>query len=123
MKCDLDAKEKEHARMRKGLVAVGWISQGYVQDRGPGAGGPCCQWTRKVRGRTVAVAMSKEQYGALRGAITGWREVQKIPDRMQQLIRQRILGTLPDTRRRRRLTRKVLGLNQASFHPDSAPCQ
>ena len=39
-----------------------WISEGYVQDRGPGAGGPCYQWTRKVRGKTVSVALSREQY-------------------------------------------------------------
>lgn len=111
MKFDLDAIEKEYARLRKGLVAVGWISQGYVQDRGPGAGGPCYQWTRKVRGKTVSVALSKEQYEALREAIAGWREVQTTLDRMQKLTRQRIFGTLPDTRRRKPLTRKVLGLN------------
>jgi hypothetical protein len=89
---------------------AGWISPGYVQDRGPGAGGPCYQWTRKVRGKTVSVALSKEQYEAMREAIEGWREVEGILDRMQKLTRQRIFGTLPDTRRRKPLTKKVLGL-------------
>ena len=41
MKFDLKAIEKEYAQLRERLVTVGWISQGYVQDRGPGAGGPC----------------------------------------------------------------------------------
>jgi len=50
----------EHLRTR--LAKVGWISQGYVQDRGPGAGGPCYQWTRKVKGKTVSVALSRQQY-------------------------------------------------------------
>ena len=111
MKLDLSKIEKEYAELRTRLAQVGWISQGYVQDRGPGAGGPCYQWTRKVRGKTVSVALSKEQYIALKEAISGWREMESIVDRMQQLSRQMIFGTLPDTRRRKPLTKKVLGLN------------
>jgi hypothetical protein len=111
MKLDLSKIEKEYAELRSRLAQVGWISQGYVQDRGPGAGGPCYQWTRKVRGKTVSVALSKEQYGALKEAICGWREMESIVDRMQQLSRQMIFGTLPDTRRRKPLTKKLLGLN------------
>lgn len=68
--------EGEYARLRARLAGVGWISEGYVQDRGPGAGGPCYQWTRKVKGKTVSVALSREQYEALRSAIANWREVQ-----------------------------------------------
>jgi len=81
-----------------------------VQDRGRGAGGPCYQWTRKVRGKTVSVAFSKEQYEALKEAIENWRELESALDRRQKLARQRIFGTLPDTRRRKPLTKKVLGL-------------
>lgn len=110
MKVDLASLEMEYDRLRAGLLKVGWISQGYVQDRGPGAGGPCYQWTRKVRGKTVSVALSKEQYEALKEAIENWREIQAVLDRMQKLTRQRIFGTLPDTRRRKPLTKKVLGL-------------
>src|SRR2546426_11390460 len=51
---ELAAWEKEYARLREHLGRVGWISEGYVQDRGPGAGGPCYQWTRKLRGKTVS---------------------------------------------------------------------
>lgn len=110
MKVDLVAVEAEYERLRGELGRVGWISPGYVQDRGPGAGGPCYQWTRKVRGKTVSVALSREQYEAMREAIEGWREVEQILARMQKLTRQRIFGTLPDTRRRKPLTKKVLGL-------------
>jgi len=110
MKLDLPAIQKEYDQLRARLRQVGWISQGYVQDRGPGAGGPCYQWTRKVRGKTVSVALSKEQFGALREAIGGWREVESILDEMQKLTRQMIFGTLPDTRRRKPLSKRVLGL-------------
>lgn len=101
----------EYAQLRQRLAQVGWISQGYVQDRGPGAGGPCYQWTRKVKGKTVSVALSREQYQALREAIENWRQLQVTLQQMQALSRQFLFGTLPDTRRRKRLTKKVLGLN------------
>ena len=52
----------DYQRLRRQWAGVGWISEGYVQDRGPGAGGPCYQWTRKVRGKTLSVALSKEQF-------------------------------------------------------------
>ena len=68
--------EIQYAHLRRRLADVGWISEGYAQDRGPGAGGPCYQWTRKVKGKTVSVALSKEQYEWLRRAIAQWRELQ-----------------------------------------------
>src|SRR3990170_7570137 len=94
--------QREYARLAQRLSATGWISLGYVQDRGPGAGGPCYQWTRKVKGKTVSVALSKEQYEALRQAIDNWRQLQATLQEMQRLSRQLIFGTLPDTRRRKR---------------------
>jgi len=109
MNIDLPQLQAEYARLQSRLAQAGWISQGYVQDRGPGAGGPCYQWTRKVRAKTVSVALSKEQFQALQQAIQNWREVHSILDRMQTISRQVIFGTLPDTRRRKRLTKKVLG--------------
>jgi len=110
MKVDLPQINREYARLRKRLAQVGWISQGYVQDRGPGAGGPCYQWTRKVKGKTVSVALSQEQFEALQEAIENWRQIQDLLQQMQVLSRSMIFGTLPDTRRRKRLTKRVLGL-------------
>jgi hypothetical protein len=111
MKVDSKQLETAYGRLRVRLAQVGWISQGYVQDRGPGAGGPCYQWTRKVKGKTVSVALSKEQYEALRQAIDNWRQLQAMLQEMQRLSRQLIFGTLPDTRRRKRLSKRVLGTN------------
>jgi len=110
MKFNVKQIEAEYARLRTRLAEVGWLSHGYVQDRGPGAGGPCYQWTRKVKAKTVSVALSQEQYVALKQAIENWHELKNILDRMQVLSRQMIFGTLPDPRRRKRLTKKDLGL-------------
>ena len=105
------AKLKNHyAKLRSQLAQVGWISRGYVQDRGPGAGGPCYQWTRKVKAKTVSVALSKEQYEALREAIDNWKELEQTLRQMQLLSRKMIFETLPNPPRRKRLGKKVLGL-------------
>src|SRR3990170_3673491 len=102
--------QREYARLAQRLSATGWISEGYVQDRGPGAGGPCYQWTRKVKAKTLSVALSQEQYQALQQAIESWRQVQEILQRMQVLSREVIFRTLPNPPRRKRLGNKVLGL-------------
>jgi hypothetical protein len=102
--------EAQYAQLRKRLAKTGWISEGYVQDRGPGAGGPCYQWTRKVKGKTVSVALSREQFEWLRTAIIGWRQLQTILKEMQRLSRQVLFETVPHPPRRKRLGKKVLGL-------------
>src|SRR5436189_5331740 len=94
--------EKQYAQLRRRLAHLGWISEGYVQDRGPGAGGPCYQWTRKVKGKTVSVALSKEQFDWLKAAITQWRELQGTLKAMQRLSRQVLFETVPHPPRRKR---------------------
>jgi hypothetical protein len=99
-----------YERLRKRLAKVGWISEGYVQDRGPGAGGPCYQWTRKVKGKTVSVALSREQFEWLREAIINWRTAKQTLREMQRLSRQVLFATVPNPPRRKRLGKKTLGL-------------
>ena len=111
MKPDIKKLRSEYRKLQRQLAAIGWISHGYVQDRGPGAGGPCYQWTRKEKKKTVSVALSKEQYQAMQAAIENRRKVQETLSRMEQISRLVIFGTLPDTRRRKPLTMQVLGLN------------
>ena len=110
MNINLPPLNAQYVRLRAGLGQVGWISHGFVQDRGPGAGGPCYQWTRKVKGKTVSVALSRPQYDALKQAIENWREVQQTLQHRQVLSREIIFGTLPNPPRRKRLGKKVLGL-------------
>jgi len=99
----------QYAQLRRRLARVGWISEGYVQDRGPGAGGPCYQWTRKVKAKTVSVALSREQFEWLRTAIAEWRQVQATLKEMQRLSRCVLFETLPNPPRRKRLGQNILG--------------
>lgn len=110
MKDHLLPWEAQYARLRERFKNLGWISEGYVQDRGPGAGGPCYQWTRKVRGKTLSVALSREQYEWLRTAIANWREVQHTLKEMQRLSRKVLFTTIPHPHRRKQLGKRVLGL-------------
>src|ERR1700730_13350932 len=51
-------RKKDFRKLARQLASLGWISQGYAQNRGPGAGGPFFPWTRKVKGKNVSVALS-----------------------------------------------------------------
>ena len=104
------SRQKEYARLCAQLAHIGWISEGYVQDRGPGAGGPCYPWTRKVKGKTVCVALSKEQYEWLKQAIANWRTVQKTLRQMQRLSWEELFQSVPGPKRRKKLSKLVLGL-------------
>ena len=101
--------QRLYAQLQACLAQPGWISEGSAQNRGPGAGGPCYQWTRKVKGKTVSVALSQEQYEALAAAIQNWRTVQSVLKQMQRLSRSVLFSTLPNTPRRKRLSKKTLG--------------
>lgn len=109
---EIAAAKAELAALREELGKVGPLSHGYVQDRGSGAGGPCYQWTRKVKAKTVSVALSRDQFEAMRAAIANWKAVKAKLARMEELSRLIIFGTTPDTRRGKRLTKATLGLGK-----------
>ena len=97
--------------LRKRLGTLGYISQGSVVERGKGVpGGPRYQWTRTEKGKTVTVALSREQYEWMKQAIGNWREAKKILREMQVLSRRVLFETLPNAQVHNHRTDKVLGL-------------
>jgi hypothetical protein len=105
------ARAARLAELTRALATTGWISEGYVQDRGPGAGGPHYQWTRKVKGKTVSVALSEAQYRWLKQAIENWRQLQATLKEMQRLSREELFETIPGPPRRKAPSKAVLGTN------------
>ncbi|MBM4221737.1 MAG: hypothetical protein FJ170_07305 [Gammaproteobacteria bacterium] len=104
--------KREYAQLRRDLARIGYISQGSVQQRTVAASGRSgYQWTRKVAGKTVSVALSPQQFVAMQQAVANERTVWKTLQRMEQISRQIIFQTSSDTRRRKRLSKKILGLN------------
>lgn len=102
----------EYNRLRQGLARVGYISQGSVLQRSAATSGRTgYQWTRKVAQKTVSVALSPPQFEAMKQAVANERKLWKIIQEMERVSRRIIFASTADTRRRKRLTKKVLGLN------------
>jgi len=102
----------EYQHLRKSLARIGWIALGSLLERSrPGQGGPRYQWSRRVGNKTVTVALSPEQFAWLKEAITNQRLVWDALTRMQQLSARHALEKLPNPPRRKRLSKKRLGLN------------
>jgi cyclopropane fatty-acyl-phospholipid synthase-like methyltransferase len=101
-------RHERFEHLAQALGKYGWISEGSVQDRGAGAGGPHYQWTRRVNGRTLSVALSEEQYHWLKAAVANWRKLQATLKEMQRLTYQEMFNSLPEPKRRKPLSKKVL---------------
>ena len=78
--------------------------------RASGQQGSRYVWTRKVQAKTVTVALSEEQYHWLRQAVANQRKLDNIVAQLQILSRQILFQTVPGVVRRKRLSKKVLGL-------------
>ena len=101
-----------YRRLRARLAQLGWVALGSVVERTlPGQGGPRYQWSRRVEGKTITVALSAEQFVWLKVAIANQRQARELLAQMQQLSLQYMWKHLPSTARRKRLSKKQLGLN------------
>jgi hypothetical protein len=101
-----------YRRLRQCLAQIGWVALGSVLERNqPGQGGPRYQWSRRVGKKTVTVALSAEQFDWLKAAIANQREVWDILQEMQHQTVAYMWKNLPGTSRRKRLSKKTLGLN------------
>ena len=103
--------KKDYDRLRKSLAQIGYISQGSVLDRSaltPSRSG--YQWTRKVAKKTITVSLSLQQFESMKKAVHNERTLWKTIQKMEKISRQILFATLPDTQRRKRLRKKVLGL-------------
>ena len=102
----------DYQRLRQRLSQIGWIALGSLVERDkPGQGGPRYQWSRRVGPKTVTVALSIEQFKWLKQAISNQREVWDILTKLQQLSAKHALENIPGPPRRKRLSKKRLGLN------------
>ena len=102
--------QKELRALARQLGELGMVTHGTVQDRGHGPGGPVYQWTRKEKGKTVSVALSREQYEARKEASENWKKAKAILREMERLSRREIFSNLPGVRRSRPLPDETLGL-------------
>jgi hypothetical protein len=103
--------QKDYHRLRRSLAQIGYISQGSVVDRSklrpPRSG---YQWTRKVKRKTITVALSESEFLALAEAIANERKLNQTIRQMEQISRRILFLNRPQTNRRKPLRQKVLGL-------------
>src|SRR5881397_1027026 len=105
---DLD---RQYDRLRQRLARIGYISQGSVLARSVATSGRSgYQWTRKVAQKTITVSLSQQQFEAMKQAVQNERKLWKTVQEMEKVSRQILFASLPDTRRRKRLAKRVLGL-------------
>jgi hypothetical protein len=79
------------------IMQLDLVSQGSVTEGHPGA----WRWTRKVKAKTVTVALSKEQAQAFRLAVAQHRRLEKLIDEMRLLSQTILLESLPGPLRRK----------------------
>ena len=104
--------DRQYEQVRRRLSQVGYLSQGSVQDRTARTGGGAgYQWTRKVAGKTITVALTQPQFNAMRTAVNNYRKVRRLLRQMEKRSRKMIFQTTPHPGRRKRLSAKVLGTN------------
>ena len=102
--------QRQYDRLRHSLAHTGLISQGSVLERSAQSSGRSgFQWTRKVAQKTLSVALSREQFAAMREAVGNQRKLRQTLQQMERVSRQIIFASTSDTRRRKPLSRKVLG--------------
>jgi hypothetical protein len=103
--------QKDYHRLRRSLAQIGYISQGSVVDRSklrpPRSG---YQWTRKVKRKTITVALSESEFLALAEAIANERKLNQTIRQMEQISRRILFLNRPQTSQRKPLRQRVLGL-------------
>lgn len=96
MKSTLPPPTLAYHSLQQQMAAVGWACPGSVQRRQQlgtrKLRHPVYQWTRKVKGKTVTVSLTVDQYQALRAAITNQRRLTRLLAAMQKLAIASIFG-------------------------------
>jgi hypothetical protein len=106
---ELGTPPPAYRRLQEQLRQTSWVCQGTVVSRRllrrvggrMVKKGPYYLWTRKVKGRTVCVAISKAQYCVLVETIANNRRLQRTIERMQALSFKTILQRTPGVMKRK----------------------
>jgi hypothetical protein len=79
------------------LLTLDWLTEGSVTENHPGT----WRWTRKVKAKTVTVALSPPQATAFRHAIENHRRLEKLVKEMRALSQTYLLKSIGGPTRRR----------------------
>lgn len=98
----LQQMRRRYDRLQKELIDLPWLLQGTVVETPPksATARATYTWTRKVRAKTVTVALSPEQAIAFRSAIAANRRVEKALKEMRVVSQSVLMDSLPRARKR-----------------------
>jgi hypothetical protein len=89
--------------LQRSLGKQPWILQGTINERPPPPESTSARatytWTRKVRGKTVTVALSAQQARAFQRAIQANRRLEKTLADMRQISQKALTESLPGVRK------------------------
>jgi hypothetical protein len=89
-------KRFEHCKTQ--ILALDWVTQGSLNQSPQGN----WRWTRKVKAKTVTVALSDQQADLFRRAINDHRKLEELLDQMRALSQQVLLNSVEGPPRRKR---------------------
>ena len=92
-------------RCKQEIGGLDWLSEGSVSANHPGT----WRWTRKVRAKTVTVALSAAQAEAFAKAIANHRRLEALIQEMRALSQQYLLDAIagPPRRGPRKIVQKA----------------
>jgi hypothetical protein len=90
--------QERYQRLKQQLLDLGWIAHGSVMPQPPRA----WRLTRKVKAKTISLALSSQQASLYKEAIANQRQLENILRKMRELSEQALQGSAPGVRKRRR---------------------
>jgi hypothetical protein len=90
--------KQHYQRLKEELLELGWITQGSVMPQPPRA----WRLTRKVKAKTVSIALSAQQVPLYKAAIADHRKLEAILYQMRQISDRVLQQSVPGVRKRRR---------------------
>ena len=91
------ALRKRFESCKTQILALDWVTQGSLSQSPQGN----WRWTRKVKAKTVTVALSDEQAELFRRAIDDHRKLEKLVDQMRAISQQVLLNSVEGPARRK----------------------
>ena len=92
------ALRKRFQSCKTQILALDWVTQGSLSQSPQGN----WRWTRKVKAKTVTVALSDQQAELFRLAIDDHRKLEKLFDQMRTISQQVLLNSVEGPARRKR---------------------
>lgn len=105
MKKPLHTLPNAYQKLRETLGEIPLIANGSVMEVPPRTenGNTTYIWTRKVKSKTVTVALSKEQFHTFSKAIEANRRIEDTLNKMRAISEKYVLETLPGVTRRKKV--------------------